>query len=276
MDIDLFTWLAQIVNFLILMGLLRYFLYGRIIGAIDAREEKIASRWRDAEQERDKASEEAQSYAARREELEGKQNDILAQAREDAERQKQQWLQEARAEVNRARDNWHESLEKQQQSFAGDLRRAATQEITRAVRKVLRDLADEDLERQALEQFTKQLTRSQEQTKELKDFIQHAGSSLAVNTAFGLSKEQQERLRSAINRAADTEVNLRFDTSEGLLCGVELRADGRKMGWSIDGYLDGLEERMNEMLERRVQHGAAPVPEKPEQQADEENRHGEG
>ncbi|MDT8272548.1 MAG: F0F1 ATP synthase subunit B, partial [Desulfomonilia bacterium] len=49
MEIDLFTWGAQIVNFLILVALLRHFLYGRIVHAIDTRQEKIASRWDEAE-----------------------------------------------------------------------------------------------------------------------------------------------------------------------------------------------------------------------------------
>ena len=48
--IDWFTVAAQIVNFLILVALLKYFLYGRIVDAMDRREQSIAQRWNLAEQ----------------------------------------------------------------------------------------------------------------------------------------------------------------------------------------------------------------------------------
>ncbi len=252
MDVDLFTWVAQIINFLILMGLLRHFLYGRIIHAIDQREQRIADRWHEAEEEKDKAARQAESYAVEREELERKQNEIIARAKEDAETQKQQWLQEARAEVDRARDNWQGALEKQQQSFIEDLRRTAATEITDAVRRVLRDIADEDLERRTLRHFMKQLARSGEQAQPLRDFIAAAGQIVTVHTAFDLSQEQQEDLRRTIQEAADEEVDVRFGTAGDLLSGIELRADGRKLAWSIQDYVDGLEERVRRMLEQRT------------------------
>jgi F-type H+-transporting ATPase subunit b len=41
---DWFTILAQIVNFLVLVALMKRFLYGPLIAAIDAREKSIAAR----------------------------------------------------------------------------------------------------------------------------------------------------------------------------------------------------------------------------------------
>ena len=48
MQIDWFTVVAQIVNFLILVWLLKKFLYGPIIRAMDDRERRIASRLEEA------------------------------------------------------------------------------------------------------------------------------------------------------------------------------------------------------------------------------------
>ena len=57
MHIDWFVFFAQIVNFLILLFLLKKFLYGRIINAMDAREAKIAAIFAEAEECRQKARE---------------------------------------------------------------------------------------------------------------------------------------------------------------------------------------------------------------------------
>ena len=59
MHIDWFVFLAQIFNFLLLMYLLKRFLFGRIIKAMDDREAKIAARFQEAEELKLKASEEA-------------------------------------------------------------------------------------------------------------------------------------------------------------------------------------------------------------------------
>ncbi len=49
MKIDWFTLIAQVINFLILVWLLRRFLYKPILKAVDEREKKIASQLKDAE-----------------------------------------------------------------------------------------------------------------------------------------------------------------------------------------------------------------------------------
>jgi F-type H+-transporting ATPase subunit b len=48
MKINWFTFIAQIINFLILVWLLRHFLYKPILNAVDEREKKIAGQLKDA------------------------------------------------------------------------------------------------------------------------------------------------------------------------------------------------------------------------------------
>ena len=51
MHIDWFVLFCQVFNFLLLVYLLKRFLYGRIIKAMDDREAKIAARFADSEVE---------------------------------------------------------------------------------------------------------------------------------------------------------------------------------------------------------------------------------
>ena len=50
MLIDWFTVVAQIVNFLVLVLLMKYFLYGRLIRTIDERQKRIVARFAEAEE----------------------------------------------------------------------------------------------------------------------------------------------------------------------------------------------------------------------------------
>jgi len=61
-QIDYFTIFAQIINFLVLVLLLKHFLYGRIIKAMDEREKRIESQLQEAAKKKKEADEEADSY----------------------------------------------------------------------------------------------------------------------------------------------------------------------------------------------------------------------
>lgn len=63
MLIDWFTVAAQAVNFLVLVWLLKRFLYKPILGAMDAREQRIASQLRQAEAEKAEAKKRARKAA---------------------------------------------------------------------------------------------------------------------------------------------------------------------------------------------------------------------
>ena len=62
MLIDWFTVGAQIVNFLILVWLLKHFLYKPILNAIDAREKRIAAELADADTKKADAEKERTDF----------------------------------------------------------------------------------------------------------------------------------------------------------------------------------------------------------------------
>ncbi len=85
MLIDWFTVIAQIVNFLVLVGLLKYFLFDRITKAMDEREQTIASALEKADETRKLAREEAERYRRMNDELEEGRRRILEEARNEAD-----------------------------------------------------------------------------------------------------------------------------------------------------------------------------------------------
>lgn len=246
MELDLFTWGAQIVNFLILVALLRHFLYGRIVNAIDARQKKIASRWEDAEREKERAAEQAEEYGRERKELDQRRDEILSEARQEAQAQEDKWMRQAREEIDRLRANWQESLEQDKRSFMQDLRLAAGDEITKILRRVLSDLADEELERQVVRRFVREFSDSQGQAESIRSLVRDDDQKITVSSAFELAEAQREELRDAIGKLMGQETEMEFTASEDLLCGIELRGNGRKIAWSVQDYLDVFSERIGE------------------------------
>lgn len=63
MQIDYFTFAAQIINFLVLVFLLRHFLYRPVIRSMKEREQKISDQLKDAEEKRIQADQLAEASA---------------------------------------------------------------------------------------------------------------------------------------------------------------------------------------------------------------------
>jgi F-type H+-transporting ATPase subunit b len=144
--IDWFTVSAQIINFLILVFLLKKFLYGPIIRAMDKREEKIAGRLNDAGQKQEEAQKEIKRYRKKNEDFESQRAEMLAEAKTAAEQQEKQLIAMARKEIDDVRARWLEAVSQEKEAFLGNLRKKMAAEIYSIARKVFTDLADMSLD----------------------------------------------------------------------------------------------------------------------------------
>lgn len=253
MLIDWFTVVAQIVNFLILVVLLKYFLYGRIIKAMDEREQHIAARWHEAEQQQQEAEAEATSYRQQQDELEAKRAELLAQAREDADTQRQELLATARQEVDSLQARWRKAVRDEQDAFLRDLRQRASQQIHAMARRALTDLAHADLEQQMLVAFLDRLQTLEKDTWEALAMAQQdTKQPLVIHSAFALPQEDRQKLQHLLQEHLGEAVTVRFETAPEVVCGVELQADGRKIAWSLEHYLETLEESLAAAFEEET------------------------
>lgn len=253
MLIDWFTVGAQIVNFLILVVLLKVFLYGRIIKAMDEREQRIASRLDEAEQQKQAAEEEAASYRQKQQELEAKRADLLTQAREDADSQRQELLDKARQEVERVQARWHQAIRDEKDAFLRDLRQRASQQMYAMARRALTDLASADLEQQMMAAFLDELqTLDEDAWDVIAASQQDAKQPLVIHSAFDVPQAARQKLQHVLQEHLGEAVNVRFETVPEVMCGIELQSDGRKIAWSLEHYLETLEESLATAFEEET------------------------
>ena len=86
MLIDWFTVVAQAVNFIILVWLLKRFLYKPILDAIDAREKRIAAELADADAKKAEALKERDAFLRKNEAFDGQRAALLSAAEAEAKR----------------------------------------------------------------------------------------------------------------------------------------------------------------------------------------------
>ena len=159
MLIDWFTVVAQAINFLVLVWLLKRFLYKPIVTAMDAREQKIASQLRDAERQKAEAESEAAKLRAAQEEFEQQKQILLGQAKNEAEALRQRLTDEVRQDIEDMRERWQEALKEEQGAFRAQVANGIRREVFSIARNVLADLAGVDVEAQIAAVFVRRLEK---------------------------------------------------------------------------------------------------------------------
>lgn len=250
MRIDWFTFVAQIFNFILLVYLLKRFLYRPVLDAIQRREEGVRARLEDARRKDEAAAEEEARFRALQKELEGTRLDVLQAAENEAEARRQELTAEVRDEVRALREEWHESLRRQREAFLEELRRRMSRELYDMVERVLDDLSGADVGDRLLQVFLDRLPEADDTERHaLLDAVAEDGWTARLRSSFPLSKAQKERLRAGIVSWLGDEVDVAWHEDPDLTLGIELQAGDRKIAWSVDDYLDTLESETSRLLE---------------------------
>jgi len=60
--------------------------------------------------------------------------------------------------------------------------------------------------------------------------------------------DQRATIQNALNETFSAEIRVRFEAAPDRICGIELTADGQKIGWSIAEYLTSLDRKVGALL----------------------------
>ncbi len=252
MLIDWFTIVAQALNFLILVWLLRRFLYKPILNAIDAREKKIAAELADAAAKKTEAKKERDDFQQKNTEFDQQRATLLSKATDEAKADRERLLDEARMAADALSAKRAETLRNDAQHLSEAISRRTQAEVFAITRKTLADLATASLEAQTADVFLRRLQALDAKTKaSLGEALAKASDLAVVRSAFDLPAEQQAAIQKALNETFSTDIKLCFETAPDLVSGIELTANGQKLAWSIADYLTGLETGVSELLKAK-------------------------
>ena len=265
MLIDWFTVIAQALNFLILVWLMRRFLYNPILHAIDAREKRIAAELADAAAKQSEAQKERDEFQHKNEAFEQQRAALLNKATVEAKAERQRLLEEARQAADDLRAKRQETLRNDAHSLNQAISRRTQHEVFAIARKALTDLATTSLEERLSEVFIRRLREMDGKAKAgLAAALKTASNPALVRSAFDLPAEQRAVIQKALNETFSAEIHVRFETTPDLISGIELTTNGHKVAWSIADYLVSLEKAIDVLLKEKdkaeAQATAAPKP----------------
>ncbi len=258
MLIDWFTVTAQVINFLVLVWLLKRFLYQPILDAIDAREKRIAAKIADADAKENEAQKQREEFQQKNEVFDQQRNAHMNEVLEAAKAERAQLLDATRKESSDLRDRLQQALRNEQHSLNEELGRRAREEVFAIARKTLSDLAGMSLEQRMTEIFLDRLRElNTAQITELKLAFKTSHHPLLVRTAFELPAQQCAAIETVIWEILGKEKQVEFDIVPVLVSGIEISCNGQKIAWSIADYLGSLAKSVDDLLKNKSETGGA-------------------
>jgi F-type H+-transporting ATPase subunit b len=256
MKINWFTVIAQVINFLVLVWLLKRFLYKPILKAIEEREKKIAAQIKDADDKKATAIKEQDDFKKKNDDFDQQKKGLMDKVVADTNAEKDKLLQAAKNDANILRSNLEKATKENQENQNLEIAQKTQKEVFAITRKALTDIASLSLEEQSVNTFIKRLNDSKDEEK--KQFIvafKSNANAILVRSAFELPAKQQGEINNTVDTILGTKTQLQFKTTPELISGIELTTNGYKLAWSFSEYLNSLEKSITEKMKK--QPGAA-------------------
>jgi F-type H+-transporting ATPase subunit b len=261
MKINWFTVIAQIINFFVLVWLLRRFLYKPVLKAIDERENKIAAELKDAKAKETEAKKEQAEFLKRNEKFDQQKKKLMDNVIAETNGEREKLLEDARNEAAVLRSKLGKSLDAMQENLEHDIAQKTQEEVFAIARKTLKDLASMSLEEQSVNIFINRLKKlKNEEKKKLTDAFKSGSDSILVQTAFDLPSKQQTEIKSTVNEILGTKTQFQFKTVPKLISGIELTSNGYKLAWNISEYLSSIQKSISETMKAELKEEPEKIP----------------
>ncbi|MFZ2235766.1 MAG: hypothetical protein WBP11_13430 [Dokdonella sp.] len=265
MLIDWFTVAAQALNFVILLWLMKRFLYAPILHALDAREQRIAAELKDADAKKTEANKQREEFEGKNAAFDQQRAELLSKATDEVKSQARAMLDIAR----KTADDWTTKRQEVLRSQADELGRAiedsARNEVLAITRKALQELATTDLESSMVAIFMQRLSALDGQAKEDLVAALKTASPPTISSALALPTKHQKAIQKMVSESFSSDTPLRFEIRPDLVCGIELSANGQLVSWNVDGYLLSLKKAIAQIAsERKTQTSATAPPPEPQ------------
>ena len=260
MLIDWFTVGAQVVNFAVLVWLMKRFLYAPVQAAIAAREKRIADELAGADRQRAETAAAGAALAERSATFDRERDALMATARAGAQAESARLVEAARVAADALSARRRERLAADSDELVDTLRRRTLEGVFAIARKTLGDLASTSLEASACDVFTGRIRALD--GAERSAFAAALGGAAGVGlvrTAFELPEPQRASIRRSVDEAFAVTSTLTFEAAPALVCGIELAASGRKISWNVADELSALQQGVAGLLHAEaVAPAAAP------------------
>lgn len=239
MQLSWSTFAFEVINFLVLVSLLKRLLYRPVLNAIATRKKAVDATLAEAEKVRAEAQQLRKTYEDRLASWEREKEIKRAQFNRQLDDQRTQATAVLESDLAKEREK-QKTLEERR---LGELARRQEEEALDLAgsfsSRLLSRLSGPELEARIVDMFLKEIqTLPEETVRELKNgFRNHTQPTAAIKTAFALAETQKNRLSGALSGLLGEPIGCQFSEDPELIAGLRVIAGPLVLGANIKDEL---------------------------------------
>jgi F-type H+-transporting ATPase subunit b len=235
MKFDLWTFAFQIINFGVLLLILKRVLYKPVREIMEKRRALAVRTQKEAENARREAEELLAKNQAEMQRLQTQRARMMEEMKTEIAQQRQKLLAETDLEVQRHIDKERALFATEKAHQTTEIKEQAKATVTLFAANILKGIVDEDLHRALCRRLAEQMETI---STELRD---ETGADdvlkVDVSSAYPLSEDEEHSLRAGLEKTTGRRVVISTNTDQELLAGAKIMAGDRYYDASLSGQL---------------------------------------
>lgn len=242
MSFDWSTFILEIINFLVLVWLLKHFLYRPVLSMVERRQQAVQKTLQDAQAARDEAGKLQADYQSRNAQWQTE----VAQHRQaldgEIEAERQHRLQALAMELAAERKR-QETLRQQEQALhEKSLQMRAASQSAQFAARLLQRLATPALDRCILDVALDDLAALPVDRHEALHAALAGANEIVISSNAALAAEERTRLEKALAGFGTPVPAIRYDQDPSLIAGLRISIGAWELDASLEGELRGFAE----------------------------------
>lgn len=241
MTFNLWTFLFEILNFVVLAFVLQRLLYRPLSEAVSRRRDAALHMQTEATRAREEAVVLQQQLAAELAAMEQNRQTTIQQSRQQAESERQKILAEAELTVQQRQDKITQTLARDREEALQSLRKEAVEIAIDFAGRLLGEAADRTLQQQLALRLVETLKSIPDKEREHLRTYWQSEDGIMLESAGELDSATQQGIVQTISTLVGRTVDVECHTNPELLGGVRLRLGGHIWDASLAGQLQGVQ-----------------------------------
>lgn len=238
MKFNIWTFLFQVINFLVLLFILKRVLYKPIREIIEKRRSLIQQRIEEAEKTKKEAMELKENYQHDMDGLHELKSRMLEKMNEEVEQERKKLIGRAEEEAARVIEKEKAVFDTEKARHEAELKDKAIEAVTLFAANLLKDVADEDLHKSIYEKLFMELQGIASHMPEIKE---KAGPlTVDLITAYPLSEAEIKKFKDAIESLLSQSVLFNTIIDSSLIAGIKIKAHDIVYDLSLSGQIKKL------------------------------------
>lgn len=245
---ELYTIIAQLINFSVLLFILNKFLYKPILKTMDKRREDIKNKIEETQNKLEESDKLKEEYFNKLQEVEKENITLRKQALEDIKKFKDSELQKVKEDISLKKDKFNDYLNLEQKSLIENFNENLSDLFVEYSNNILQVLANSTLQGEIVNNFMQKINDLTDEKVESVNKLNVEDMYISSNDE--LTDKQKDFIKDSLVKKGFKFKDIQYTVDKKLILGIELKAKSYVLSWNVreltNNFISTIDNKIND------------------------------